>query len=135
MTEAQKKEMALSTNVFNKPLERVQKTAWTTLILRLMTMRRGSDPSAPDKGIGITSHSYETIDTIAGSLKSKIESQVKTYLPDIPLKSIYIKSFTTKTGQLVAVYIMEFFNSDETTDTVVVASNKVNNFINFEIAM
>ena len=71
--EANKKELGLSTNVFNKATEYQGKTAWFQLILNLIFLRPGTYPSIPNMGVGLQDYEYEYIDDVKDNIRNKIE--------------------------------------------------------------
>lgn len=130
--EANKKELGLGINVFNKPMEYQGKTAWFQLILNLMFLRPGTYPSIPVMGIGIQDYEYEYLDDAKDNIQTAIQDQVKTFLPDIPLDNVDIQSieYNGKTIMLIAITL----NENGESVTAAVASEVTNKLIDFEIS-
>jgi len=131
--EAQKKELLLSLNAFTDPAEVSGVYAWIKLILHLLFMRKGTYPSNPYIGVGIQDYEFSFIDTAKAQLQNMIEDQVHTFLPDIPLSSFEI-DVSTHEGNPILLFIFTF-NSEEIFESAVVAASKVNNMIDFAIAI
>lgn len=130
--EANKKELGLSTNVFNKATEYQGKTAWFQLILNLIFLRPGTYPSIPNMGVGLQDYEYEYIDDVKDNIRNKIEEQVNLFLPDVPLASVEVTSveYEGKTILLIAISLED--NGQIVTGAV--ASEVTNRLIDFEIS-
>jgi phage baseplate assembly protein W len=65
--------------------------AYAQMIKRLLLMRKGTYPSIPDMGIGISTYRFQDIDQLAaGRLSSDIRAQLLAYIPGLPLETIDI---------------------------------------------
>lgn len=73
------REYLFSVNEFNEPSKVEGKSAIGLLLVRLIMMDPGSDPLHPDMGVGIRNyrHGLDNLD----DLRSRVESQIQTYLP------------------------------------------------------
>ncbi len=131
--EANKKELVLSINVFNKPTELSGPKAWCQLILNLCFLRPGTFPSVPDMGVGIQDYEYEFIDSTISILNTKINDQVRTYLPDIPLESVKVKSVDGANGEKILMIVINLIDNGAIVTEVIAAEIK-NKLINFEIS-
>ena len=130
--EANKKELGLGTNAFNKPVEYTGYKAWCQLILNLLFLRPGTYPSIPEMGIGIQDYDYEFLDDVKENIQSNIEGQIKTYLPNIPLDSIELQSVDYN-GRRILMIVINLIDNGQTV-TSVVASEITNKLIDFEIS-
>ena len=130
--EANKKELGLSTNVFNKATEYKGKTAWFQLILNLIFLRPGTYPSIPNMGVGIQDYEYEFLDDVKDNIQAAIQEQVKTFLPDIPLENVEVTNvdYNGKSILLIAISL----NDNGEIVTGAVASEVTNKLIDFEIS-
>ena len=130
--EANKKELGLSTNVFNKATEYQGKTAWFQLILNLIFLRPGTYPSIPNMGVGLQDYEYEYIDDVKDNIRNKIEEQVNLFLPDVPWTSVEVTSveYEGKTSLLIVISLED--NGQIVTGAV--ASEVTNHLIDFEIS-
>lgn len=131
--EMNKRELLLSVNTFNKPTELIGKDAWARLVLNLLFMKKGTFPSMPDMGIGIQDYEYEFIDTAVASLNEEIEQQIRTYLPDLPLKGVKVSS-TTVDRQEILLIAMTFDDHGTIDSSVVAAAVGKQGLIDFEIS-
>lgn len=131
--DSQRKELILGLNSFDTPAEAIGKEAWIRLILNLLYLKKGTYPSNPEIGIDIQSYDFGFMDDAIDKLQSEIMSQVRTFLPDIPLESVIVKSDDIA-GKKVLILILNFMD-DGSVDTSVVASTITNNIINFEVSI
>lgn len=131
--ESQKSECLLSISPFNTPAELAGVEAWCDLIIRLIMLKPGTYPSLPNMGVGLDSYEYETIDAVLGMLVEKINSQVKTYLPDIPVDKIEAVTHPWRHDTLI-IFIIQFSHQSD-LPTVSVVAHRVQNIINFEVVM
>lgn len=131
--EPNKKELLLSTNVFNKPTELIGKDAWARLVLNLLFMRKGTFPSMPNMGVGIQDYQYEFLDTAISSLNFEIEDQINTYLPDLPVSSVNVTS-TEVDGQTILILVINFTDKGTVDSTVVAAAVSGMRLVDFEIS-
>mgnify|MGYP000211276729 CR=1 FL=1 len=134
--EHQKAECTFEINPFNRPLELSGIEAWTRLILRLMFMEKGTYPSEPKMGCGITAEMYETIDVLKGTVRNIVESQIRQFLPDLPFYGInvYSEDELIEGGEENVVYYMIAFQKESgAIQTVKVPSRVVHRVIDFDI--
>lgn len=73
------REYLLTTNKFKEPSVVTGSNAIGLLLMRLIMMEPGTDPLHPEMGVGIGNYRY-TMDK-EEDLRSRIESQISTYLP------------------------------------------------------
>ena len=130
--EANKKELGLSTNVFNKATEYQGKTAWFQLILNLIFLRPGTYPSIPNMGVGLQDYEYEYIDDVKDNIRNKIEEQVNLFLPDVPLTSVEVTSVEYE-GKTILLIVISLEDKGQIV-TGAVASEVTNHLIDFEIS-
>ena len=130
--EANKKELGLSTNVFNKATEYQGKTAWFQLILNLIFLRPGTYPSIPNMGVGLQDYEYEYIDDGKDNIRNKIEEQVNLFLPDVPLASVEVTSVEYE-GKTILLIVISLEDNGQIV-TGAVASEVTNHLIDFEIS-
>ena len=130
--EANKKELGLSTNVFNKATEYPGKTAWFQLILNLIFLRPGTYPSIPNMGVGLQDYEYEYIDDVKDNIRNKIEEQVNLFLPDVPLASVEVTSVEYE-GKTILLIVISLEDNGQIV-TGAVASEVTNHLIDFEIS-
>ena len=130
--EANKKELGLSTNVFNKATEYQGKTAWFQLILNLIFLRPGTYPSIPNMGVGLQDYEYEYIDDVKDNIRNKIEEQVNLFLPDVPLSSVEVTSVEYE-GKTILLIVISLEDNGQIV-TGAVASEVTNHLIDFEIS-
>ena len=130
--EANKKELGLSTNVFNKATEYQGKTAWFQLILNLIFLRPGTYPSIPNMGVGLQDDEYEYIDDVKDNIRNKIEEQVNLFLPDVPLASVEVTSVEYE-GKTILLIVISLEDNGQIV-TGAVASEVTNHLIDFEIS-
>ena len=103
------REYSLSVNNFNEPKVFEKAKALMLLLTRLVILEPGTFQSHPDMGVGLISRYRYRLDdgTLAADLKSRIQSQIDTYLPFL-------------TGVDVGVYIRDkVFYINITIDTFV----------------
>lgn len=129
--EANKKELSLSTNVFNKPTELVGINAWAQLIIQLLFLKPGTFPSIPRMGIGVQNYEFEFMDAAIDKLNEDIPRQIDTYLPDVPVESVRASSVNIQGKQVLLITIQLFDNGVITT--VVAAAEVKNRLIDFDI--
>ena len=130
--EADKKELGIGTNVFNKPVEYKGKNAWFQLILNLIFLRPGTYPSMPTMGVGIQDYEYEYIDDVKDNIRNKIEEQVNLFLPDVPLASVEVTSVEYE-GKTILLIVISLEDNGQIV-TGAVASEVTNHLIDFEIS-
>lgn len=118
-----KKELTFNLNPFDQPSELTGTEAWARLILTIAFMEEGTMPSLPMIGCGFGNISYENETSLRDARLTKLEQQVKTYYPDIPLDSI---TFETKeyNGSKVGIFIINFITEMQTIETVAAATSK-----------
>ena len=130
--EANKKELGLGTNVFNKPVEYKGYKAWCQLILNLLFLRPGTYPSIPTMGVGIQDYEYENLDDVKDNIQANINTQIKAFLPDIPLDSVELQSIDYN-GRKILMIVINLIDNGQVV-TSVVASEVTNKLIDFEIS-
>ena len=82
------REYLMSVNKINEPVVETEQRAIALLLLRLILLEPGSDPLHPDMGVGITKYRF-SVDTLE-ELRSRIDDQISTYLPDFLATEINI---------------------------------------------
>lgn len=82
------REYLMSVNKINEPIVESKQRAIALLLLRLILLEPGSDPLHPDMGVGITKYRF-SVDTLE-ELRSRIDDQISTYLPDFLATEINI---------------------------------------------
>lgn len=102
-------------NKFNTPTVIEGKDAIASRLMTLFMMEPGDDPLHPDMGVGIKSFRYgvENLD----KLKSRIESQIKTYLPIYQNANINIIVNPNKTCNVEIVIGNSMFVYDSSNST------------------
>lgn len=131
--QSSKTELTLEIDSFDKPKELVEVAAWSQLILNLLYLKPGTYPSLPDMGIGIEEYQYDFIDDIAEELTSKITSQQKQYLPDVPLTGVTVNSRIV--GQIEALVIQLFFTTgSKMVASAVAIDTSQRNFLTFDVS-
>lgn len=132
--ESEKSELVLGINSFNKPAEKSGPDAWCKLITTLLFMKKGTYPSDPNMGCEIQQYDFAFIDDIINKVQANVSDQIQTYLPDIPLDSVSVTKDFSESGEPILLIVIEFtYNSK--SDVVVVAAEKTDNLINFEVVM
>lgn len=132
--ESEKVELSFGLNAFNDPLEVSGAKAWANLISNLIFMSPGSMPSDPEMGIDIRQYEFMFIDDVKNDIEQNITDQVNTYFPDIPLESVTVNTDSTQTGRVILLIILSFL-IDDVRDIAVVAAEKANSIINFEVSI
>jgi len=130
---AEKSELVIGVNSFDQPAELSEINGWSKLITRLLFMRKGTYPSDPDMGCELQRFEYAFIDDVSSEITNIIQSQVQTYLPDIPLTGISVDSDSSLPGRNVLLISLEFQVDDNQYETAVVAAEESRNLINFEV--
>lgn len=133
ISDSEKTEIVLGLNAFNKPAEVSGIEAWTKLICNLLFMEKGSYPTDPDMGCEIHKYRFHFIEDVIDELTERINSQVTTYLPDIPLAGVNVSKEQSNTGQPILLIALEF-DVEGQNEVAVVAAEKVNKKINFATA-
>ena len=133
--DAEKKELSLSINSFNQPTEVVGAKAWANLVTNLLFMTKGSYPTDPEMGCELQKYEFSFIDEVSDEIQETISEQVRTYLPDIPLESVSVTKEYVQSGQPILLIVLEFSYADGEIDNAVVAAEKANNLINFEVVI
>ena len=82
------REYLMSVNKINEPVVETKQRAIALLLLRLILLEPGSDPLHPEMGVGITKYRF-SVDTLE-ELRSRIDNQISTYLPDFLASEINI---------------------------------------------
>lgn len=130
---ANKNELMIGINNFNKPAEATGVAAWANLITRLLFMKKGTYPTDPEMGCDIGKYEFMFIDDVIDEIEEVITTQVRTYLPDIPFDSVTISSETTDSGRVVLLIVMEFTYNGNERQSAVVAAEKVQNNLKFAL--
>lgn len=132
--EYQKKELTFQVNDFELPETLSKYNAWADLIIKVMMYEKGTFPDVPDLGIGIHKAHYQDLTSYANRLKSDLEYQLQTFLPDIPVNGLDVYGTVTQYGELLVVGV-EFLNDDGSIQTLYLKGNKKENarFFDFEI--
>lgn len=128
-----KVELSLSVNNFDEPTELTGINAWVKLVTNLMFMQKGTYPTDPNAGCEIQQYEFEFIDDVIDTVRDSITEQVRTYLPDIPFESVTVRS-DNSSGKPILLIILEF-RTEDSYNTAVVAAEKKNNLINFEVVV
>lgn len=131
--ESDKKELGLSTNVFNKQTEYQGKTAWFQLILNLIFLRPGTYPSIPNMGVGIQDYEYEYIDDVKDNIRNKIEEQIQLFLPDVPLASVDVNTVNYE-GKTILLIVISLNDNGQIVTGAVASEVTKNKLIDFEIS-
>lgn len=132
--EAEKTELVLGINSFNKPAEKSGVEAWCKLITNLLFMAKGTYPTDPDMGCDIGQYEFAFIDDVISKIEASITEQVRKYLPDIPLDSVIVSKDTSDSGRPILLVLLQF-TYDEKSDIAVVAAEKADNLINFKVVI
>jgi len=132
---AEKIELLLGLNSFNQPAELSGKDAWVKLVTNLLFMKKGTYPSDPEMGGELYKYDYAFIDDVKDEIRNTVMTQVRTYLPDVPLTDCDVSPYTLDSGQVVMLISLTFRFTDGEFDTVVVAAENSSNQINFAVAM
>lgn len=82
------REYLFSVNEFNEPKKVENKSAIALLLVRLIMMDPGSDPLHPDMGVGIRNYRYSA-DNLE-DLRSRVQTQIETYLPEFQNANVTI---------------------------------------------
>ena len=131
----EKAELILGINSFNKPAEKSGPEAWGALVSNLLFMKKGTYPTDPDMGCEIQKYEFSFIDDVVDEIEELISDQIRRYLPDIPFDTVTISKETSDTGKPILLILLSFTYNENTTDTVVVAAEKTNSNINFEVVI
>lgn len=129
---AEKLELTLNLNNYDRPLVVSGKMAWIQLILNLLFTRKGSYPSCPEMGVDILSYEFKFDDIAKIKIQSELMEQINTYLPDIPISKavIDVKRVANVNQPLLFLYLT-FIDSE----TSVVAITEEYHVIDFAIAI
>lgn len=121
--EYQKQELTFQLNSFNKPDTLTKYNAWADLILKLLIYEKGTFPDLPEMGLEINKAHYQDLKTYSKRLKSDLEFQLSTYLPDIPVASVDVYGMDNEYGTLLVIGI-EIFNDNGTTQMLYLKGSK-----------
>ena len=84
-------ELDFGLNGFHKQKLLTGAYGYAQIANRLIMMRRGTNPSFPDAGVGLGSYRFKDIDHIVGgALKEQIEYQFQKYIPRMGASDINI---------------------------------------------
>lgn len=73
------REYSFGVDKFNKPTVVKNEAAIGTRLMELIMMEPGDDPLHPDMGVGLRTYRYGINDL--EKLRSRVQSQIETYLP------------------------------------------------------
>lgn len=132
--EAEKVEVVLGIDNFNKPAEATGAKAWGNLIAELVFMTPGTMPTDPEMGCDIQKYEFSFIDDVRDEIEQLITDQVHTYYPDIPFDSLSISHEVLENGNTVLLIQISFILEDY-HEIAVVAAEKTNSIINFAVAV
>ncbi len=124
LMESQKKEMCLGLNSFNAPAEFKDEAAWIRQITYILFTYPGQYPNIPNLGIGLQNYQYEFVDRAKTNLESRIDEQIKAYLPDVPLTSTNIDTIKDSAGNDILLISFTFTKGYNSTSTAVLATSK-----------
>ena len=126
LSNSQKSELTFDINAFDRPLELSRYQAWGTLVVQLAFYTPGTFPSDPRIGCGLTYELLHDEDYMNNTFVPKLEKQVTTYLPDIPLDHIRFIPYTGKISEYAGVYFMTITFQDVDQLVTVVTAMKEN---------
>lgn len=131
--EFQKKELGLGLNAFNRPVEYSGIKAWVKSITELLFTIPGTYSTDPELGVGVQTYRYTFFENTKDELESKINKQVRTYLPDIPLGSV---NATCETVNNIPILVLKliFRVSENDLKTAWVAVDNSNKTLNYEVS-
>lgn len=85
------REYTLSLNEFNQPKIYTNNDATCLKLMQLILLEKGTYPTRPDMGVGIVSrYRFSLMDNLT-DLKSDIQDQVLTYLPELLATDITVE--------------------------------------------
>lgn len=132
--ESQKTEQLLGINNFNKPAEVSGVQAWANLISNLLFLVPGTYPTDPEMGCNIQQYQFSFVDQSKELIESSIRDQCGKYLPEIPLESVTITNEKLPSGNYALLIVLAFtMESDD--NVAVIAAEKNNNIINFDLVV
>lgn len=131
--EFQKKELGLGLNAFNKPVEYSGIKAWVRSIVELLFTIPGTYSTDPLLGVGVQTYRYTFFEKTKMILEEKINKQVRTYLPDIPLGAV-TASCENVSGVDVLVLKLTFRVSEDDLKTAWVAVDNASKTLNYEVS-
>lgn len=129
-----KKELCIGLDSFDEPKTLSNKKAWIQLIINLMYMIKGSNPSNPNMGVGIQEYDFQFLEEAIAKLEAELTDQIRTYLPDVPVNSITVDSTDSDTGKKILLIIIQLYYNGE-MDSAVVAAEASQNIIDFVVSM
>lgn len=133
---ADKKELCLDVNTFDKPKELSQVDAWSQLVLNLIFLRPGTYPSLPEMGIDIESYEFAFMDDACQKLSDEIVSQAHIYIPDVPLNVVSVRPYEYK-GQNMLLIQMSFTvdgREEKSSAIAIDQSTKSRHFLDFDVS-
>lgn len=99
-------ELDFCLNSFRQQKVLTDDDAYVQDIRRLITMKPGTFQSDPDMGIGISQYRFADMDLLtAGELSDRIESQIRNYIPQVPLESVNIQMLKIQNGFVLYIDI------------------------------
>jgi len=91
LNNVKRREYTMEVDQYNNPGVLENDDAVMALISRLMVLEPGSDPLHPDMGVGIRNYRFTNTEQGLSELKTKISTQLQTYLPDFSATEISLK--------------------------------------------
>jgi phage baseplate assembly protein W len=105
-TEHKIADLGFAFNGFREQQVLYDENAYAQMIKRLLLMRKGTYPSIPDMGIGISTYRFQDVDRlVAGDLRNAIQDQINTYIPSLPLEKIDIAKVQYKGDYILYIDI------------------------------
>lgn len=130
--EAEKRELSLSTDLFDKPAELIGGSAWAQLVLELLFLEKGTYPSLPEMGIGIQNYEYDFMDAAILTLQEEIIAQCHQYLPEVPLSQVNLSSTEIDGKPILLIYLT--FVYDGKVEQEAVAAITQHRIIDFDVS-
>lgn len=129
LDESEKAELVLGQDNFNRPAEITGPKAWARMISNLLFMKPGAYPTDPEMGCDLGRYDYAFLDEVSDEIEELITDQVSKYFSDLPFTGVTVSKQTSDSGEPIMVIILEFESTTDETDSVVIASDKINNDI------
>ena len=113
-------EYLMSVDEFYSPKVVKDKDAIYTLLIRLLQLEPGSIQTHPNMGVGLVSkYRFADADTVAEDLKTNIQEQILTYLPE--LKGVEVRAYTSNKVLFVEIEVnstLYKFSLSKDSDTI-----------------